>query len=180
MKPIEILKEEHQVILGVIQVIDAIVSKIRKGEKIDNNDLRDIVDFIKTFADRCHHRKEEDLLFKYMIDAGVPKEGGPIEVMLSEHEMGRRFVKIMEDSLNRQSVDYSKFVEGASGYSGLLNEHIYKEDNILYRMAEMHIDDESMKRLLEEFERVEKFEIGEEVHKRYHKLSENLRKKYLA
>jgi len=61
-----------------------------------------------------------------------------------------------------------------------LNEHIYKEDNILYRMAEMHIDDESMKRLLEEFERVEKFEIGEEVHKRYHKLSENLRKKYLA
>ncbi len=88
MKATDILMDEHQVILRVISALEGAVDKIDSG-KISPAFFIDASDFIKNFADGCHHVKEEGVLFKYMEAGGVPVQGGPIGVMLSDHEAGR-------------------------------------------------------------------------------------------
>jgi len=166
---IDRLKEEHQAILLLLQVLEAVCKKLETGEDVDKNDLNKMVDFIKIFADKSHHYKEEDLLFPAMVEAGIPKEGGPIGVMLAEHTMGRNFVQGMSQALEEFSTGSAKaseqIVSNARGYIELLTNHIYKEDNILYPMAEMHISTERHNELLQEFERVVPDKIGDDKHK---------------
>jgi len=183
MRPTELLKEDHKVILRMIGVMDYISQKIEKGDRVEIEHLDKIVDFIKTFADKCHHGKEEGLLFPAMEKAGVPRDGGPISVMLSEHEQGREFVKGMLEGLSEikkgNISGLKKFSKNAQNYGDLLKQHIDKEDNILYMIADMHLDSSEDKRLLEEFERVEKEVIGEDRHKEFHHLVEKLELIYI-
>ncbi len=179
MKPTDILKDEHRVILKALDIIDFISELVEKGGSYAVEDIRRLIDFIRNFADRCHHAKEENLLFKSMVEYGVPEKGGPIEVMLYEHELGRKYVKNMEKALIDKTPSVVTFINNARLYTSLLREHINKEDNILYMIADMHIDEEGQKTLLKRFGEVEKEEIGEGVHERYHNLIKSMEKKYL-
>jgi hemerythrin-like domain-containing protein len=182
MRPTEILKEEHVVIKEVLDVLEVIVSDIAAQKPINPEHLEKIVDFIRTFADKCHHGKEQDLLFPAMEEAGIPRDGGPIGVMLEEHDIGRNYVRQLAQAIADYKGGDKKALKGiaenASGYVNLLRQHIDKEDNILYMMADMHLDAPTEKKLLEEFEKVEK-RMGEGTHEKYHHLVEELRKKYL-
>jgi len=135
-----------------------------------------MIDFFKTFADKCHHGKEEGILFPEMEKAGIPKEGGPIGVMLMEHNMGREFIKGMEEGAKKE--DKEKFIQNAEEYIDLLKDHILKEDNILFGMAEAHLNEDKKKEIFERFEEFEKNIIGEGVHETYHKLVEEMEKIY--
>ncbi|MCM8810596.1 MAG: hemerythrin domain-containing protein [Candidatus Omnitrophica bacterium] len=177
MKATEVLKEEHEVIKVVLNVIEKICQKIKKGENIEVKDLEDIIDFIRTFADKCHHGKEEDLLFVEMEKSGVPKEGGPIEEMLEEHEKGRDYVRKLTEAIKKN--DKKQILDNALGYVELLRQHIDKEDNILYMIADMHLSEEKQKELIEKFEQVEEKKIGKGLHEKYHHLVEKLNRKYL-
>lgn len=178
MRPTEILKQEHKIIKKVLDILEKIVSEVKE---VNIDHLEKIVDFIRTFADRCHHGKEEDLLFPAMENAGIPKEGGPIGVMLEEHEIGRNYVRGMasaiEDYKKGNKYAIEKIRENAIGYVNLLREHIYKEDNILYMMADMHLDEETEKQLLRDFDKVEE-KMGKGTHEKYHNLVEQLEKEY--
>lgn len=182
-RPTEILKEDHKVILRMIEVIRGLSQKIDIGEKVDIEHLNKIVEFIKIFADKCHHAKEENLLFPAMEEAGIPKEGGPIGVMLIEHDQGREYVKGMvqgiEELKTGNNDGLKKFKQNSLGYAGLLEPHIDKENNILYMMADMHIEEETQQKLLADFERVEKEVIGNGKHEEFHHLVETLEKIYL-
>ncbi len=177
MKPTEILKEEHKVIKLMLKIINSVCDKLESKQSVDKDDLKSIIEFIRIFADKCHHGKEEDRLFPKMEEYGIPKEGGPIGVMLQEHELGRSYVTAAASAIEKE--DYSEFVENIRNYVELLEQHIDKEDNILYMMADMHIPQKEQKKLVEEFERFEKEEIGEGKHEEFHKLVHQLEKKYL-
>jgi len=180
---IDRLKEEHQAILLMLQVLEAACKKLEAGKDLNKDDLYKMVDFIKIFADKSHHYKEEDLLFPAMVEAGIPKDGGPIGVMLAEHTMGRNFVQGMRQALEEFSTGKteasSQIVTNARGYIELLTNHIYKEDNILYPMAEMHITDERHNELLEEFEQVITDKIGIDKHKELIETLNQLKDTYL-
>lgn len=180
---IDRLKEEHQNILLMLQVLEAACKKLETGEDINKDDLYKMVDFIKIFADKSHHYKEEDLLFPAMVEAGIPKDGGPIGVMLAEHTTGRNFVQGMSRALEEFSTGSaeasSQIVKNARGYIALLKDHIYKEDNILYPMAEMHITDEKHNKLLQEFEQVITDKIGIDKHKELIETLNQLKDTYL-
>ncbi len=178
MKATEQLKEEHKIIKVMLEILEAICRKLEKGEDVPKEHLEGVVEFIKVFADKCHHGKEEDLLFPAMEEAGIPKEGGPIGVMLEEHNMGRDYVKGMSKSFSSQ--DFKKFIENARGYIELLEQHIDKEDNILYKMADMHLSEKKQKELLPQFEKVEIERIGAGKHEEFHKLVHHLKKVYLG
>lgn len=173
MSPTEQLKAEHEGIKLALKILEAVCRKIETRDKVDPKDLADILEFITVFADKCHHGKEEDLLFPAMVEAGVPREGGPIEVMLAEHNEGRGYVRQMKEAQGKE------FVEPARNYINLLTQHIDKEDNILYMIADMHLAEEKQKGLLEQFEKVEKEKIGEGKHEEFHKLLEKLSNVYL-
>jgi len=184
MKATDILKQEHELILEMLQIVDAACAKMEEGEKVDPGHLADMIDFIKNFADRCHHAKEEKLLFPALRQTGIGQENGPIGVMLAEHAEGRFFVKGMGEALDElragDGVAAGKFIGDAGGYVKLLDGHIMKENNIPFRMADELLPDSRQKELLQEFDRVEREEIGAGVHEKYHEMLHRLRDIYFT
>ena len=183
MKATEELKEEHKAIKLTLSILSNVSKRFGSGEKVDQEDLDNILEFIKTFADKCHHGKEEDLLFVAMENVGIPRDRGPIGVMLKEHEMGRSYVRNMSEAVDKYKageLSYSsQFVENAKKYIDLLTQHIDKEDNILYPMADMQLSEEKQRELIEKFEELEQERIGIGKHEELHELLHHLKDKYL-
>jgi hemerythrin-like domain-containing protein len=101
MKATDQLKNEHEGILLMLRILAQIISTAASGGKIITEHLNGIIGFLKIFVDNCHHGKEEDLLFPAMEEAGIRREGGPIGMMLAEHERGRGYIKGMSGALHR-------------------------------------------------------------------------------
>lgn len=179
MKPTDQLMEEHRAIELMLSILEEASVRLEQNQAVDPNHLDQMIDFIRIFADKCHHGKEEDLLFVAMEKAGIPRDGGPIGVMLSDHTQGRNFVRDMAEAIEQLNGQQAKFVKNARGYVQLLREHILKEDNILYPMANQRFTDDNQKELLKQFADVEKNVIGEGKHEEYHKLLEHLKSVYL-
>ena len=183
MTPAEQLKEEHQGILLMLKILDKVAAKLAAGEKVEVRHLERIVEFLRVFADKCHHGKEEDLLFPEMEKAGIPKEGGPIGVMLAEHEQGRGFIKGMAEALDRRVKGDPQalpaYGENARTYIALLIQHIDKEDNILFPMGEKVLSQKTQEELVEGLEKIELERIGEGAHEEFQKRLHHLQEVYL-
>ncbi|MBI2303927.1 MAG: hemerythrin domain-containing protein [Chloroflexi bacterium] len=184
MRPTEQLMEEHNGIKRMLRIMDRVCQKLESGQAVETEHLDGILEFIRVFADRCHHGKEEDLLFPAMEAAGIPTEGGPAGVMLVEHNLGRGYVKGFAEAIARYKAGEQQaspqIVENARGYVALLTQHIDKEEGILYRMADRHISKEKQRELLEEFERVERERIGPGKHEEFHRLLDRLGSIYIT
>ena len=87
------LRSEHNHILAMIACLRAACAATEKGASFDAETFRKGVDFIRNYADAWHHAKEEDLLFPALEEEGMPRDGGPIAVMLHEHTLGRTYVR---------------------------------------------------------------------------------------
>jgi len=183
MKPTEQLRKEHKAIKLMLDILEKVCERLESGQKVNPEHLDRILEFIKVFADKCHHGKEEDLLFPAMEEAGTPRERGPIGVMLTEHNMGRDYVNGMSEAVAKFKAGdekaLSEIVEYARNYITLLTQHIEKEDNILFPMADMHLSEEKQEELLEKFEIVEQEKIGVGKHDEFHKLLNRLKTVYL-
>ncbi|HAZ09359.1 MAG TPA: hemerythrin [Elusimicrobia bacterium] len=165
MKPaIKDLMDDHQVILKMLRALNGMCLRLGEGKDVAAADLDAALDFIKTFADFCHHGKEEDILFPAMAEVGFPREGGPVAVMLMEHEQGRADVRSLSAALERARSGDSAALKDVSrsvmGYASLLSAHIGKEDNILYPMAMDAIPEARWKVLKNEFDLVESERMG--------------------
>lgn len=179
MQAINTLKDEHQVIQRFLVVLEKLADQVEETGKVDVERFEKILDFIKTFADRCHHGKEEGILFPLVEKRGIPKEEGPIGMMLLEHDQGREYVAGLTEALKKyqEEEDTSNEVaENARGYIEILRNHIPKEDDILYPMAEEVLKPEDDKELIAEFEKVEEEKIGPGKHEEYHQLIDQLEK----
>ena len=181
MKPTDVLKDEHVYIKEMLSILNKIIREIERGQNVSVQDLSKVLNFIRVFADKCHHGKEENIFFPAMEEAGIPRYGGPIGVMLMEHEEGRRYVKAMSEAVEEyRSGSLSaieEFVENARNYISLLEQHIWKEDNILFNLADQYISNRVKMELIEKFEEFEVNEIGEE-HEKQLKILEELKEKY--
>jgi len=167
----EDLREEHRVIERMLRVLNVACDRLEMGEEVSPDLFRRSIDFIRTFADSCHHGKEEDALFPVVEKRGIPRQGGPIGVMLMEHDQGRKFVRAFAQAVEKYGKgDKSAkqaIIENARGYARLLSQHIPKEDNILYPLADKVLGSSEQKELWEKFERIEKERIGEGKHQEY-------------
>ena len=85
----EILRKEHDAILRMLEVTEQVAEQLDRGEKVAPQTLDGLLEFFRLFADQCHHGKEEELLFPALERKGMPRQTGPIEVMLIEHDHGR-------------------------------------------------------------------------------------------
>lgn len=136
----KILSAEHQNILKVIDVVLNECEQLDNGKAIDIQFFKNVISFIKNYADGFHHVKEEDILFRYMVEGPGGMHCNPIPVMLHEHDLGRQYVREMENALEYS--DFSALLQNAVGYCYLLQDHIDKEDNVLYPMAEQALTDQ--------------------------------------
>ena len=149
----KILSKEHENILKVVDVLEFEIEKL-KNKSIDIEYFKKVIDFIRNYADKFHHAKEEDILFKEFNKCA--EEGNthcnPVEQMLFEHEEGRKNVKLMAEGVNEKDKD--KLTTGAINYIQLIRDHIFKEDNILYPMADEVLNDKTKKNMLEKFKKI--------------------------
>ena len=166
-----ILSNEHRVIEIVLLCLNKVVEEAKLLKKLNKKSAQTAIDIIKTFADKCHHGKEENHLFAIMINKGLSAEFGPVGQMLSEHRQGREYVQGMSDNLDSASngdIQAIKlFAENALRYVKLLQAHIQKEDNILFPMAEKMLQEEEQEDLLKAFHHVETDHMGDGTHEVY-------------
>jgi hemerythrin-like domain-containing protein len=164
----EALKAEHRVIE---RVLDALEKLAKTAESSLLADWAKAIDFARNFADQCHHLKEEKLLFPALEERGIPREGGPIGMMLAEHEEGRGYVRAMAAALEAAIQDpigaRITLRRKADAYIKLLREHIQKEDDVLFMLADGVLSSSEQKELLREFEEHELKEMGSGVHEKY-------------
>jgi hemerythrin-like domain-containing protein len=180
MKATEVLMSEHRVIEHVITSLENAANRMERGQPVRPAFFLEASAFITGFADGCHHRKEEGVLFPALIDNGLPAQGGPVAMMLAEHDQGRAYNRDMRQAAQRlEQGDASArqlVIKNALDYADLLRGHISKEDCILFPMADKVIPLEQQEKLLDDFERVEHEETGEGIHEKYLALAEKLEK----
>jgi len=134
------LVDEHRLILRMIALLEKNAPRTAAADYRNWQFYLDGVDFIRKYADRFHHAKEEDVLFDALVKNGMPRENSPVAAMLMEHDQGRAFVLAMETAA-REALDglagrEAAIAENALAYAALLRDHIAKEDDILYPLAE--------------------------------------------
>jgi len=180
MRPTGDLMAEHRVIERMLKIVSKAADGLDSGQKVDKQVFVDASDFFKNFADKCHHSKEETLLFKRLMERGLSGEVGPISVLMREHQDGRAHVR-------KISVLSAKGVRGASrealvmhtrGYVSLLTQHILKEDKVLFPMADELLTPDDQDELEKGFEKIEEEIMGAGTHERYHHMIEEWEKKY--
>ncbi|MCI0491086.1 MAG: hemerythrin domain-containing protein [Blastocatellia bacterium] len=181
MRPTDVLKSEHRVIEKVLRALQGICARLERGDEIAPDALSRATDFIQTFADGCHHAKEETHLFPALLDRGLPHEGGPLGVMLYEHEIGRALVAELagasEAYARKERGAGLRFAEIARQYIELLALHIQKEDNVLFNIADQLLDEESIDALQAAFEQ-EKEKTYPGLHERYERIAEELENEF--
>jgi len=156
----DMLMDEHRLIERALDAMGGWVTTLGPGgESDDKAELTRFVSFIQGFADAYHHGKEEDILFVAMGEHGFPRHAGPISVMLREHEQGRSLVRVL-DGLARQSAPWSEQDVDSLGrtvreFSSLLRQHIRKEDQILYPMADARLPEPVKEEMLRRFQAFE-------------------------
>ena len=143
MKAIQVLMDEHIVIGQVIKAMETAAGRLSSGEELRPAFFLNAALFIKNYADGCHHRKEEDILFAAMNAAGDPDIIGPVAVMHDEHVQAREFAAAMKAAAEgwEKGAMHNRSVvaHNALGYARLLYYHIQKEDKLLFPMAEKTI-----------------------------------------
>jgi len=182
MHPTEILSGEHRVIEIVLAALDRMTEKTAADGRLEKQPALEAIDFIRNFADGCHHAKEEGQFFPVLFEKGFPREYGPVAMMLHEHEIGRAHVRAMAEALDAASDGdpdaVQSFISQTRGYIALLRAHIQKEDQILFPMADRTLTSDDQSRVSEAFDKTEAEEVGVGTHERYLKLAESLADRY--
>jgi hemerythrin-like domain-containing protein len=184
MKPIQDLINEHEAVKLTLRILDKICVNIEQTHKISNPEhLNQLIEFFTVFVDKCHHGKEEELLFPALEAIGVPRERGPIGVMLAEHQQGRDYIQKMKEAISQYHEGdqnaAARLVENARGYITLLLEHIEKENNVLFPIGDNRLSDKKKEEMWEGFETIETQKIGSGKHEAFHKMIEYLERVYL-
>lgn len=163
MKPTDILMNEHRIIEQVLDCLEKVLDLCVTEKKLDAKSARQAIEFLRTFADRCHHGKEEAQLFPTMEANGFSGGCSPVAVMLREHELGRLYIQGMDAAVEPAAAGDPEslkwFIQHGRSYLKLLREHIRKEDICLFPAANHRLTETDQEQLLAAFEKAEAEEI---------------------
>lgn len=173
-----ILRKEHDAILHMLDAALQSARQLERSQPVEPTLLNGLLEFFQLFADKCHHGKEEELLFPLLEKKGMPRAGGPVGVMLHEHELGRSLIAEMKAAAEVYSAgDIAggpRWALAARKYADLLSHHIHKENEVLFVMAERMLSDAEQRELAEAFEKLEEEKMGAATHQRLHAQMEKL------
>lgn len=158
--PMAVLTEEHEVILRALAILERLGQRLEAGGPVERDQLEWLIDFFRTFADHCHHGKEEQHLFPALERHGVPTANGPLGVMRQEHEEGRALIRTIAAG------DDVEVAAAIRRYVPLLRAHIDKENSVLFPLAGQILSEEEQRGLVRAFEAVEQAVAGPGVHER--------------
>lgn len=173
------LRRDHELIEKVIKAMQSTIELLNNGKQIPESILLPVIDFSKNFTDVCHHTKEEKSLFPALEKAGLPSKMGPIAMMLIDHERSREIGNSMENSAKEylSSGNSEKLISDMQLYVDHITEHLWKENNKLFMMAEARLQyvSEKVDSELNEIEASKLNDLGKS-REHYENLAENLSK----
>jgi hemerythrin-like domain-containing protein len=173
-----VLRQEHEAILRMLEAALQAARQLERSQPVEPSVLKGVMEFFQQFADKCHHTKEEDLLFPLLEKKGLPRAGGPVGVMLHEHELGRSLVAEMAAATESYSsgdlAAGPRWALATRRYADLLGHHISKENDILFVMAERMLSETEQHELAAAFERLEVEKMGAGTHQQLHAKMERL------
>ncbi|MBI2846522.1 MAG: hemerythrin domain-containing protein [Chloroflexi bacterium] len=179
-RPTDMLEEEHRYIQKVVGAMAVMAEALEMGQKVDVETLKGIVEFMRTFADKCHHGKEEAYLFPTLVGKGVPVRGCPLAILTAEHLRGRTLVRELSETTEAYAKDGPEakraLVECLRDMTNLYPNHIWKEDYLLFPMTNKILTSEEQQELQDKFEKVEE-SIGRDVHHRFERMALALEEK---
>jgi len=168
MQPTDILMSEHRIIEQVLNCLEKILEQCTTEKRLDTKSAKQAIEFFRSFADRCHHGKEEAQLFPVMQANGFSGGCSPVVVMLREHELGRLYIQgmdaVIEPAAAGDPESLKWFIQHGQSYLNLLKEHIRKEDICLFPAANHRLTEKDQEQLLAAIEKIEAEEIGQETH----------------
>lgn len=173
------LRRDHDLIEKVIKAMESTIQLLNDNKQIPESILLPVIDFSKNFTDICHHTKEEKSLFPALEQAGMPSNMGPIAMMLIDHQRSREIGSQMEESAKEylSSGDSTKLISDMQQYVEHVTEHLWKENNRLFMMAEARLQYVS-KKVDDELNVIEKTQLNDlgKSREHYETLAENLSK----
>jgi len=175
----EDLRNEHEGVLFGLDILEKMAEKARQAGAMDVEDVKEMVNFLRLFADKCHHGKEEGLMFPAMEKVGIPNEGGPIGQMLLEHTQGRQYIAEMAASTEGGALQADRFAGAATSYIQLMRAHIDKENSVLFPAGDRMLSINVQEQLLDQFEGFEEEVMGKGTHEKLHETLHRFEEKYL-
>ena len=173
------LRRDHELIEKVIKSMESTIQLLNNNTQIPESILLPVIDFTKNFTDVCHHSKEEKSLFPALEKAGLPSNMGPIAMMLMDHQRSREIGTQMEESAKDylSSGNSTKLISDMQLYVEHITEHLWKENNKLFMMAEARLQhvSEQVDKELNEIEVSKLKDLGKS-REHYEQLAETLTK----
>ncbi len=171
------LKHDHHVIQQVVAGMIAIADVLDAGKQVDPAALADLVQFFSIFAGRCHHEKEEQYLFPLLATKASANTIRDLDTLEQEHRSAAHLV----EELGKVSVAYAqnppvmryRVVALLRRLVEVYPAHIWKEDYLLFPMAQQTLSAGEQEHLEDNFENVE-LEVGEDVHAAFETLAKRL------
>ena len=187
----EDLHSEHAEVLRMVRILEALRPLISQGEALPSEDWTDILGFLRVFVERCHHGKEEKVLFPAMLPVAGQETRALIEHLLDEHEQGRALVASLASATGVEHVpaagsprerefDAGSAAEAIDLYAALLRPHIVNEERHLFPAADEILAPEVQIKVQEDFDRIEEEVIGPGQHEALELTVERLTDLYLS
>ena len=159
MLPTEILEDEHRLIIRVVNALNVFAQNLEDGWEIEDEIFSELIEFMRVFAEKWHHAKEEDVLFPLLVARGVPETGCPLAHLIDEHQKSNSFVnelvKSMEALKKGDAEARYAVIKGLRNLSSYYTNHIWCEDNLLFPMANRFLTNEDQKAILQDFSRID-------------------------
>lgn len=176
-KPTRILEAEHRIILQVIGRMVTLVAALKQNGDIEGGALLESVEFMRTFTDRCHHGKEERHLFPLLGRKGAPVTGYPLDALIRDHEETRAFIQELADAteayLRGDSASKQALAESLRKLIEFYPNHIWKEDYLLFPMANRMLSPKQQRDLRQKFAIVDA-DIDRDAYQRFEQLARRL------
>ncbi len=184
MNAIELMVAEHVNIRRMLIILRQFSYQLMNNPEMDVSDAPKMIEFVRQYADKHHHGKEEDLLFNRMEEhLGSAAQKLVRHGMLVEHDLGRLHIKLLEESIenfkNGQDEARLDIIGNAIAYTQLLDRHITKEDDMVYQFAWEHFESHMIQTVNEETNQFEGNAEKEGIQKYYLNLLNELEKKYI-
>lgn len=168
----------------MLGIMDAMAARLRSGEPVDPDDIEQAIEFLRIFADRCHHTKEEELLFPAMRAARISSAEETIVILLQEHVKAREAVVAIAAAAKRVADGDTSaapgLADGVSAYTRLLHAHIVREENECFDLADAELPADVQDEIGEGYERIEREVVGEGRHEAFHAMLDRLSHVYGA
>lgn len=159
MNVIKDMSAEHRVIEKVILALPNAIGILQQGKSPALDKLRGVVEFLREYADKRHHQREEGIVFPQLVELGVPPEGCPIGGLSNDHGKGRDMATALESAIAKYEVEpvaaTTELQKALGDIVTLYKKHLWMEDAMVFPMAERMLGQDQQEALTRQFDTLE-------------------------